>query len=116
MNRAAGQRRVSRKIEKKEGEVQKCKALLQDALEQVKSAEGRLAEAEEEAKKSDATILGLEAALLQTEGDQHVRAARDLRESIRAFENQVEELNEQLDEALMTQSSDALSRALDQRE
>ena len=116
LNRAAGQRRVSRKIERKDGEVQKHKALLQDALEQVKSGEVRLARAEEEAKKSDAAIVGLGGTLLQTEEDQNVRAARDLRETIRALESQVEELNEQLDEALMTQSSDALSRALDQRE
>ena len=116
MNRAAGQRRVSRKIERKDGEVQKYKALLQDAPEQVKSADERLARAEEKAKKSDATIVGLEGALLQTEGDQHVRAARDLRETIRALGNQVAELNEHLDEALMAQSSDALSRTLDKRE
>ena len=116
MNRAAGQRRGSRKIEREDCEIQKYKALLQDALEQVKSAEERLARAEEEAKKSNATIVGLEGALLQTEGDQNVRAARDLRETIRALENQVEEPNEQLDEAPMTQSSYALSGALDQRE
>ena len=72
MNRAAGQRRVSRKIERKDGEVQKYKALLQHALEQVKSAEERLARAEEEAKKSDETVVGLEGALLQAEGDHHV--------------------------------------------
>ena len=72
LNRAAGQRRVSRKIERKDGEVKKYKALLQDALEQVKSAEERLARAEEEAKKSDAAVVGLEGALLQAEGDHHV--------------------------------------------
>ena len=72
MNRAAGQRRVSRKIERKDGEVKKYKALLQDALVQVKSAEERLTRAEEEAKKSDAAVVGLEGALLQAEGDHHV--------------------------------------------
>ena len=67
-------------------------------------------------RKATRPFVGLEGALHQTEGDQNVRAARDLRETIWALENQVEELNEQLDETLMTQSSDAFSRALDQRE